>query len=122
MVVRLEHEDEYMHELGSEQNFNESMYFNVYDLRSRIGGFFRLGNRTNEGYAEMTACLYLPDGRVAFMFARPKIADNNAFDAAGMKFEVIRPFEELCVSYDGKVVLLDYPSAMFDTNTATTEN
>ena len=122
MGVRLEPQDEYMHELGSEENFNESMYFNVYDPKSRIGGFFRLGNRANEGYAEMTTCLYLPDGRVAFMYSRPKIANNDAFDAGGMKFEVLRPFEELCVSYEGKVVLLDNPLAMADPKKAFTEN
>jgi hypothetical protein len=60
-----------MHELGPEPNFNESMYFNVYDPDRQLGGFFRLGNRANEGTGEMTACLYLPDGRVAFMFRRP---------------------------------------------------
>ena len=32
-----------------------------------------MGNRPNEGYAEMTVCLYLPDGRVGFMFKRPHI-------------------------------------------------
>jgi hypothetical protein len=122
MGVRLEPQDEYMHELGSEENFNESMYFNVYDPKSRIGGFFRLGNRANEGQAEMTTCLYLPDGRVAFMYSRPKISNNDAFDAGGMKFEVIRPFEELCVSYEGKVVLLDNPLAMADPKKAFTEN
>ena len=56
--------DEYMHALEEASNFNESMYFNVYDPRERVGGFFRLGNRANEGYAEMTTCIYLPDGRV----------------------------------------------------------
>ncbi len=55
----------------------------------------------------MTICLYLPDGRVAFMFKRPEVHDNDAFDAAGMRFEVIEPFEHLRVSYDGKVVVLD---------------
>lgn len=111
-----------MHELGPEPNFNESMYFNVYDPSVRLGGFFRLGNRANEGQAEMTTCLYLPDGRVGFMFARPKIADNDAFDAGGMRFEVVRPFEELRVDYEGEVVLLDDPLAMADPKRAFTEN
>ena len=114
MAIRLDPQDEYMHELGPEENFNESMYFNVFDPTSRLGGFFRLGNRANEGQGEMTTCLYLPDGRVGFMFARPKIANNDAFDAAGMRFDVVRPFEELRVSYEGKVVLLDHPLAMAD--------
>jgi hypothetical protein len=120
MAVRLEPQDEYMHELGPEPNFNESMYFNVYDPTAQIGGFFRLGNRANEAYAEMTSCIYLPDGRVAFMFSRPKIADNDAFDAGGMRFTVVRPFEELDVSYHGRVALLEDPLAMADPRAAFT--
>lgn len=111
-----------MHELGPEPTFNESMYFNVYDPSKHVGGFVRIGNRANEGYAEMTVCLYLPDGRVAFMFNRPKISDNSAFDAGGLRFEVVRPFEELLVSYQGSVVLLDDPLQMAEPRTAFKEN
>ena len=118
MGVRLEPQDEYMHELGPEPNFNESMYFNVFDPASRVGGFFRLGNRANEGTAEMTCCIYLPDGRVAFMFKRPDIANNDAFDAGGMRFEVVTPYEALTVDYRGKVVILDDPLDMADPKTA----
>jgi hypothetical protein len=119
--IRLDHEDEYMHEAGEgETTFNESMYFNVYDPATRLGGFFRLGNRPNEGYAEMTVCLYLPDGRVAFMFDRPRIAGNTGFDAGGLRFEVVRPYEELRVSYAGKAVLLEDPLVMADPKKAFT--
>ena len=71
MKLRLDPTDEYLHPLEEASNFNESMYFNVVDPTVGVGGFFRLGNRPNEGRAEMTTCLYLPDGRVAFMFDRP---------------------------------------------------
>ncbi|MGH8997322.1 MAG: DUF7064 domain-containing protein [Acidimicrobiales bacterium] len=111
-----------MHELGPETNFNESMYFNAFDPSSRCGGFFRLGNRANEGSGEMTICLYLPDGRVGFMFARPRVSTNDAFDAAGMRFAVVTPFEELTVRYDGPVVLLDDPLQMADPKRAFTAN
>jgi hypothetical protein len=122
MAVRLEAIDEYLHELGPEPTFNESMYFNVYDPAQRVGGFFRLGNRANEGTGEMTACLYLPDGRVAFMFRRPEVHSNEAFDAAGMRFGVVEPFKELTVDYRGKVVLLDDPFEMVDPKLAFTTN
>jgi hypothetical protein len=56
------------------------------------------------------------------MFGRPEITSNDAFDAGGMKFEVIAPFEELRVTYSGKVVLLDEPLQMADPRTAFTEN
>ena len=122
MGVRLDPIDEYMHELGPEPTFNESMYFNVYDPANRLGGWFRLGNRANEGRGEMTICLYLPDGRVGFMFKRPEVHTNDAFGAAGMAFSVVTPFEELTVRYEGKVVLLDEPLQMADPRTAFTEN
>ena len=122
MTLRLDPTDEYLHPLEEASNFNESMYFNVVDPTVGVGGFFRLGNRPNEGRAEMTTCLYLPDGRVAFMFDRPAISGNEAFDAGGMRFAVVEPFRELSVSYDGRVVLLDDPLAMADPRTAFKEN
>jgi len=122
MRLRLDPSDEYMHPLEEASNFNESMYFNAYDPRERIGGFLRLGNRPNEGYAELTTCLYLPDGRVAFTFHRPEIHDNDAFDAGGMRFEVVEPFVALRASYHGKICLLDDPLQMADPRRAFTEN
>ena len=42
------------------------MYFNVFDPERKIGGWFRLANRPNEGRGEMSCCIYLPDGRIGF--------------------------------------------------------
>ncbi len=103
---------------GPEPTFNESMYFNTYDPTSQVGAWVRVGNRPNEGHAEVTACIYLPDGRVAFMFSRPEISDNERFSAAGATFEVVRPFEELKVGYEGKVVMLREPLDMADPRAA----
>jgi hypothetical protein len=122
MGVRLEPSDEYMHELGPEPNFNESMYINLFDPSVSLGGWFRMGNRANEGYAEMTVCLYLPDRRVGFMFKRPPIEHNDALDAGGLTWTMVRPFEELRVDYSGKVVVLDEPLEMADPKKAFTEN
>ncbi|MEX0839915.1 MAG: hypothetical protein WD034_10300 [Parvibaculum sp.] len=112
--IRLAPEDEYTHKPDAAQNYNESMYFNMFDPVRKTGGWFRLGNRPNEGYAEMSNCLYLPDGRVAFMYARPKITGNAAMDAGGMKFDVIEPFKRLRLSYTGNVVVLANPLEMAD--------
>ena len=85
LITRLLPEDEYTHTPDAASNYNESMYFNVFDAKTKVGGWFRIGNRPNEGYAEMSVCLYLPGGRVGFMFARPKISNNDAMDAGGLK-------------------------------------
>ena len=110
--VILDPEDEYCHTPDAAQNYNESMYFNVFDPVQQIGGWFRVGNRVNEGYAEVSACLNLPDGRVGFMFGRPKIDNNDELNAGGMRVEVLEPFKRLRVTYDGQVLLLSNPLEM----------
>jgi hypothetical protein len=117
-ITRLLPEDEYTHDPGTVKNYNESMYFNVFDANSKIGGWFRIGNRVNEGYAEMTVCVYLPDGRVAFQFGRPKIADNKELNAGGLKIEVVEPFKHLRLTYSGKTLLLDRPHEMAEPSEA----
>jgi hypothetical protein len=122
IIGNLVAEDDYTHPLGSEPNFNESMYFNFFDPKQSIGGFVRLGNRANEGRAEMTVCLYLEGGRVLFNFQRAQIDDNDAFDAGGMRFEVIEPSDKLRTTYRGSVVDLSDPTQMADPTSAFKNN
>ncbi|HEX9682659.1 MAG TPA: hypothetical protein VGA13_06225 [Acidimicrobiales bacterium] len=118
----LEPDDEYPHQPEAAPNYNESMYLNVFDHTRAHGGWFRLGNRVNEGYAEMSVCTYLADGRVGFMFGRPAISSNDAMDAGGLTIEVLEPLHRLRVTYAGKLCLLDHPEEMADPRTAFTTN
>jgi hypothetical protein len=120
--LRLEPADEFMHPNSGEPNFNESMYANFYDPRERLGGFVRIGNRPNEGRAEVTVCVYEPAGSVLFNFKRAAIEGNQAFDAGGLRFAVDAPFERLRVSYAGKACRLADPLAMSDPRSAFAEN
>jgi hypothetical protein len=122
IVGNLKPEDDGLHPLGPESNFNESMYFNFFDPKKSIGGFVRLGNRANEGQAEMTVCLYLPDERVLFAFKRAKIDHNDAFDAGGLRFEVLEPTERLRTTYEGGVIELANPKALSDPSKAFRES
>jgi hypothetical protein len=121
-TMALNPHDDGMHPNTGESNFNESMYFNFYDRQAKLGGFARLGNRANEGYAEMTLAVYQADGTVLFNYMRPSIADNSAFNAGGMRFEIVEPFKHLRVSYDGDAVYLAQPLALEDPKQAFTTN
>ena len=112
--IKLVPEDDFMHPLEEAENFNESMYFNVFDRTRKIGGWFRLANRPNEGRGEMSCCIYLPDGRIGFMFKRPERHDNDALDGGGMTFSVVEPHKRLTVRYRGKLCLLENPQDMAD--------
>jgi hypothetical protein len=120
--LALEPADDWNHVPDAASNYNESMYFSVLDLGRAMGGWVRIGNRVNEGYAEMSNCWYLPDGRVAFMASRPKISSNSEMNAGGLRFEIVAPFEHHRVSYEGKVCVLERPYEMADPRRAFREN
>lgn len=117
-ALRLDPQDEYTHSPEPVANYNESMYFNAFDSRAGVGTWVRIGNRPNEGHAEMSCCVYLPGGEVGFMHARPKIADNRQMAAGGLRFEVIEPFKRLTVRYEGELLLMKNPQDMANPSVA----
>ena len=106
-IMRPEHE--FNHTPDSSINFNESVYTNAFDSRSAFGGWMRLGNRVNEGYAELSVCLYLPDGRIACQFQRPSITSNDRFEAGGIRYTVNEALKSVTMSYDGELIIVDNP-------------
>jgi hypothetical protein len=104
--------DEFPHPPSHETNFNESVYMNAFDHARRMGGWMRIGNRVNEGYAELSVCLYLPDGRIACQFQRPPIAHNEAFDAGGLSVSVVEPLRRVDMRYTGELLVIDDPGLL----------
>jgi len=115
-------EDDFTHPIGPEPNFNESVYFNFFDRREGQGGFVRIGNRANEGYAEMTVIVYQPDGSALFNYKRPAVTSNDGWNAGGLRVEVVKAGESLRTTYEGSVVHLVDPRAMADPARAFKEN
>ncbi len=122
IIGNVKPEDDYTHPLGPEENFNESVYFNFFDREKRQGGFIRMGNRANEGHAEMTVIVYQPDGSALFNYKRPQITTNDGWDAGGCKIEVLVPGEKIKTSYEGSVVYLKDPREMREPSVAFKEN
>ena len=110
-------DDEMMHKPDASVNFNESVYTNGFNAASPVGGWMRLGNRVNEGYAELSVCLFLPDGRIACQFQRPNIASNERFDAGGLSYAVIEPLKKVSMTFDGELMIVNDPNALRDPKT-----
>lgn len=108
---------EFPHQPDGSINFNESVYTNAFDTASPVGGWMRLGNRVNEGYAELSVCLYLPDGRIACQFARPHIERNDRFEAGGLSYSVLDPMKSVSMTYSGDLVIVEDPDALRDPGT-----
>ena len=104
--------DDYTHPVGPEKNFNESVYFNFFDPTQKRGGFLRIGNRANEGYAEMTVIVWNPDGSAYFTYAKPEIDNNDRWAAGGIEIEITEPTERVLTRFDGKALFLEDPKVM----------
>ncbi len=122
IVGNVKPEDDYTHPLGPEPNFNESVYFNFFDRAQNRGGFLRIGNRANEGQAEMTVIVYNADGSALFNYKRPAITSNDGWNAGGLEVTVLVPGEKLRTRYEGSVVYLADPRGMADPGKAFKEN
>jgi hypothetical protein len=103
-----------MHPPSDDSSFNESMFFNFFDDARQLGGFVRIGNRVNEGHAEVTFCVFLPSGELLMQWGKPAIRTNDEFNAAGMTIRVIEAGTRLAVRYDGDVVRIANPDDMRD--------
>jgi hypothetical protein len=114
--------DEYAHQPGPESNFSESMYFNFFDRAHQTGGFVRIGNRVNEGSAEVTVLLFLPAGEALFNFKRPEITTNDRFDSGGMRFDVLEPLVQHRTVYEGSAVYLKDPTQLAEPRQAFKQN
>lgn len=111
MGIKLSEVDEGVHAIGEEVNWNESRYVDVWDPVRRIGGWFRIGVRPNAHYAEVSACVFLPDGHVAFAFERAEI-DTNGLTAGGLTWEVTEPWQRTRVRFTGSMSIFDDPWAL----------
>jgi len=56
--------DDYTHRAPSDPAFAEAVHVHFYAPASQWGGYLRCSNRPNEGVADVSVCLFRPDGSV----------------------------------------------------------
>jgi hypothetical protein len=106
--------DAYMHAPTDAPNFNESAFYHLLDPARGYSLLVRIGNRVNEGRAEVTVLAFLPSGKVGIQFRRSPLSSNDAFDAAGLSFDVVEPLSRNRVRYAGDLYVLDSPEELTD--------
>ena len=112
-ALRLDAADEFPHARRPRQLQRERLRHAAGTPGRKMGGWMRLGNRVNEGYAELSVCLYLPDGRVACQFQRPEIAPTTASSGRpALRGE--RAVRGLEMEYEGELLVLDDPEELRD--------
>jgi hypothetical protein len=105
MGIQLTAVDEALHEPGDQINWNESRYVDFWDPVRHVGGWFRIGARPNANYAEVSSCVFLPDGQIAFAFERAQI-DGNTGSVGGQTWVVDEPFHSTRVTFAGEMSVL----------------
>jgi len=109
LVGEIARDDDYTHDPGTDESYNESAYFNFCDPSSGVGGFMRMGRRPNAGHAEYSVVVYREDGRVLFVHDQAPISDNRAFEAGGLRFEIVEPMERHHTTFEGIALELAEP-------------
>jgi hypothetical protein len=122
MTTRMQPIDEQLHAPTDDPAFNESAVFHFVGEADQPTMLLRIGNRANQGHAEVTVLGILPGGGAFMHFERAPIAGNEGFAASGLRFEVVEPFSHWKVAFDGEVRMmaksseLEDPKKVFSTN------
>jgi hypothetical protein len=119
---KLSASDEDMHEPTVDPDFNESAVFHFVGSTDQPTMLMRIGNRVNQGFAEVTVLGMMPGGRAFMHFDRAPLADNSGFAASGLRFEVVEPLATWRVRFDGEVRTMKKSSELEDPRTVFSTN
>jgi hypothetical protein len=105
-------EDEHPHGGFDIPDYNESVYFNFFDARAKVGAILRTGNRPSLGYKEFSVNLKLPGGEIAFRAARETSSTNDGFSSGGLTLSVDEPTRTWKLSYRGTLTRVALPARL----------
>jgi hypothetical protein len=91
-----------IHEFGSQEEWNESFYFNFYDRGQDICGFMRIGLKPNKKQKDVFCFLMLPDGSVMGMKDSVAMEDNE-LTASGLKLVKVEDEKTWRLEFSGEL-------------------
>lgn len=91
-----------IHEFGSQEEWNESFYFNFYDRGQDICGFMRIGLKPNKKQKDVFCFLMLPDGNV--IGVKDSVAmEDNELEAKGLKLVMVEDEKKWHLEFSGEL-------------------
>ncbi|MBN1786651.1 MAG: hypothetical protein JW825_06680 [Candidatus Methanofastidiosa archaeon] len=89
-----------LHDHNDRREWNESFYFNFYDIKNDICGFMRMGLKPNKDEKSMFCFLMLPDG--SFVGSRSSVPlENEELRVSGLEYRIIERERSWRLSFDG---------------------
>lgn len=90
------------HSAGTEKEWNESFYFNVYDRESDICAFMRIGLKPNMDERSAFCFIMMPDGTSVGMMDQEGFGDGSLY-AKGLHFEVLEREKRWKMAFNGRM-------------------
>ncbi|MDD1747515.1 MAG: hypothetical protein LUQ16_07115 [Methanomassiliicoccales archaeon] len=91
-----------IHEFGSQEEWNESFYFNFYDRGQDICGFMRVGLKPNKKLKDVFCFLMLPDGSV--LGVKDSVAmEDSELEAKGLKLVKVEDEKTWRLEFSGEL-------------------
>jgi len=109
-LFSLDRSDEFPHPAIDSPMFNESVYVNGFDPQRRFGGWMRLGNRVNEGYAELSVCLYRQTEELPASFRGRRFRTTKNSPPVALLFESSSPSGKLTSTMSARLWFSTIPS------------
>lgn len=89
-----------IHQAGTDREWNESFYFNVYDEENDICVFMRIGLKPNANERSAFCFMMMPDGSVVGIKDQEPLG-SGTLDAKGLHFEVVEPERRWKMAFNG---------------------
>lgn len=109
MLGNVRPEDEYPHSLSRHPGAEESVCYSFFDTSARLGAIARIQTLPAEGLTNAFLCCFMPDGGLVGMRAVRLPHTGEDFQAQALKVDVVRPFEEVDLTFEGLADMCDSP-------------
>lgn len=96
---------EFPHAPGGDHNWNESLYFNFTDPRSRVGGYTRIGVLPNQESDIGVMMLYAGGSRLLATHQDGRVvADGDGFKVGDLAFRRLEPLWSWRLEFSGQMI------------------